>query len=229
MCASHAAEVDAAAAAEAHRRQTEEWAKQRADWEREVARVVAALSTVSNPHERLLTAMLYWTGTISMSTEQRRERGLASRVGHPGPLVFSTAFPQLWPREGDVDLDAKQQPWDSTSIASWFAAAARARGISAPEVPGALSRLFRGKPKGWSVRTTEVLTSANGQSITWARATIWPNGQVQHDPGSFTINPRSLATLGSILRLPDNGAKIVTDAHGHAWPPDYVVCGYWLG
>jgi hypothetical protein len=111
-------------------------------WETDRARSRARILAITGPSERLAMACRHWLvipeGYDPLERFKRFHRGVlgtkAPKVEVADPGLFAIAFPQYWPDETNVNLDALQPPWDSGALARWFAARARAARVPSDKI-----------------------------------------------------------------------------------------------
>jgi hypothetical protein len=178
------------------------------DWQLRRGQAVDKLGRVEDSCERLLLALRYWTDDpfkYNPLANWSRHRGDGS-VGEPSltpidPALFSASFPDYWASAELVNLAVREPPWDSVSVASWFARKALASGAKAPLVRGSASGLLGREIKGWRFDSTAWLVAVTGESRGYSSVIIDAHGRLR--PPTARLHGRSLYRMAEILDLPD--------------------------
>lgn len=183
-------------------------------WEADRARSLPRILAITDPSERLAMACRHWLvippeGYDPMERFMRVHMGAlgtkAPKIEVADPGLFATAFPQYWPDETSVNLDALEPPWDSGVLARWFAARARAARIPSHKIDkfeGAPSgRLFRSRrsTRGWHVKTTRWRGGGYESAGSAVRVALLADGRLV-DPTAH-ISTMGMAELADLLNL----------------------------
>jgi hypothetical protein len=119
---------------------------------------VAAMLTVADDCERLLTACSCWTseGTYFNTLGKRGNRPTTWLwAGTPHQDRFSLTFPDLWPTPESVDFDSVTQPWDSNAILEWYIPRAIRGGLQPVPSRGAPKQMFKKLERFWTFPAAE--------------------------------------------------------------------------
>jgi hypothetical protein len=182
-------------------------------WEADRARSRPRILAITDPSERLAMACRHWLvipdGYDPLERFMRVHRGV---LGTKAPKVevadlglFATAFPQYWPDETSVNLDAQVPPWDSGELARWFAARARAARIPSHKIdkiegapPGRFLRPRR-SARGWQVKTTRWRGGGHVDAGAAVRVALLADGRLA-DPTAH-ISAVGMVELADLLNL----------------------------
>ena len=185
------------------------------EWQTNCARAVKIVLQIEDPYERLVTACRYWikvaTGFDWAAEFSYRHMGKGDGSPRVEPVAtqpFSAAFPEFWASADDVNLPQKPPPWNSTEIATWFVSSVRKGGIVIPRIAGSHEKgLFAGAIKGWVFKTTEWLSSSNGESHFFGTVIVDSRGNLR--PLDAQLHVNSLVKMASILGIENPGISIL--------------------
>lgn len=186
-----------------------DWAR----WEADRARSQAHIAAITDPNERLVMACRHWLinpgGYDPLANFAHRHMGAPAPKAAPKVEVadvglFATAFPQYWPDESSVNLDAPEPPWNSEVLARWFAANAKTASIPTHKIDWALPGRFlnsrsRRSARGWQVTTTRWLSGSSESAGQAERVALLADGRLG-DPTAH-ISAVGIVELADLLNL----------------------------